>query len=167
MQFSKIVKVTAITGLCLSLAACGGRLGFGRAAADDDGGPVRSSATPPREEALETTSIWEVFRNPNDETTVSVNKYIWTASLEVLDFLPLQSVDPFTGVIVTGFGTPPGGGRAYRATVLIRDPALDARSLNVSLQRRGGSAAPAATTRAIEDAILTRARQLRISDNRL
>jgi hypothetical protein len=79
--------------------------------------------------------------------------------------LPIQTIDPFTGVIVTGYGTPPNGGRAYRATVLIDDPALDARSLTVALQTRGG-AAPAATTRAVEDAILSRARQLRIQDGR-
>lgn len=95
-----------------------------------------------------------------------MNKYLWSASLEVLNFLPIQTVDPFTGVIVTGYGTPPGGGRAYRATVLIDDPALDARSLNVALQSRGG-AVSAATSRAVEDAILSRARELRITDNKL
>ena len=92
--------------------------------------------------------------------TVAVNRYLWNASLDVLNFLPIQTVDPFTGVIVTGFGTPPGGSRAYRATVLINDPALDARSLKVSLVTRSGPASPA-TVQAIEDAILTRARQLR------
>ena len=83
----------------------------------------------------------------------------------MLDFLPVQSVDPFSGVIVTGYGTPPGGGRAYRATVYIKDPALDARSLNVSIQTRGGPVATG-TQRAVEDAILTRARQLRTADRR-
>ncbi|MEM8591458.1 MAG: DUF3576 domain-containing protein [Pseudomonadota bacterium] len=92
--------------------------------------------------------------------TVAVNRYIWNASLDVLSFLPIETVDPFTGVIVTGFGTPPGGSRAYRATVLVNDPALDARSLKVSLVTRAGPASPD-TVRAVEDAILTRARQLR------
>jgi hypothetical protein len=94
---------------------------------------------------------------------VAVNRYLWTASLDVLNFLPIQSVDPFTGVIVTDFGTPPGGGRAYRATVHIQDPALDARSLSLSLQTRNGPAS-LETVRAVEDAILSRARQLRIAD---
>ena len=98
--------------------------------------------------------------------TVAVNRHLWTASLDVLSFLPIQSVDPFTGVIVTGFGTPPGGSRAYRATVYITDPALDARSLNVALQSRSGPVA-AETQRAVEDAILSRARQLRIADGNL
>ncbi len=112
------------------------------------------------------TSILDLFRREDTEAKVSVNRYIWNASLQVLDFLPIQSIDPFTGVIVTGFGAPPGGGRAYRATVLIDDPALDARSLKVALQTRSGPAS-AATVRAIEDAILTRARQLRVGDSRL
>ena len=84
----------------------------------------------------------------------------------MLNFLPVQSADPFTGVIVFGPGTPPGGSRAYRATVYISDPALDARALNVSILTGGGPAA-AETTRAIEDAILSRARQLRIADGAL
>ena len=80
------------------------------------------------------TSLLDLFKKSDDpNTTVEVNKYIWQASLEVLNFLPIQSVDPFSGVIVTGYGTPPGGGRAYRATIYVQDPALDARSLKVSL----------------------------------
>ncbi|MGC8203413.1 DUF3576 domain-containing protein [Aliiroseovarius sp. PTFE2010] len=102
--------------------------------------------------------------NPN--TTVGVSKYIWTATLDVLGFLPVTNADPFTGVIVTGFGTPPGGGRAYRAVVYITDPALDARSLNLSLYTRNAAVDPA-TVRAVEDAILTRARQLRSAESRL
>ena len=111
-------------------------------------------------------TIWSIFSNNRPDTQVSVNKYLWSASLEVLDFLPVQSVDPFTGVIVTGYGTPPGGGRSYRATVLIDDPALDARSLNIALQANGGQPVSKATQRAVEDAILSRARELRIADNR-
>ena len=98
--------------------------------------------------------------------SVAVNRYLWAASLDVLNFLPIQSVDPFTGVISTGYGTPPGGSRAYRATIYITDPALDARSLNVALQTRSGPVA-AETQRAIEDAILSRARQIRSADGLL
>jgi len=112
-------------------------------------------------------TIWDFFRARPDQGQVgAVNKYIWVASLETLDFLPVETVDPFTGVITTGFGTPPGGGRAYRATILVNDPALDARSLNVAVMTRSGPAS-GATVRAIEDAILTRARQLREQDSRL
>ncbi|MEO0865139.1 MAG: DUF3576 domain-containing protein [Pseudomonadota bacterium] len=152
----------AFFGAIVLLAGCGLRLGSGST------GPVEKDPDIARQQdGVGGTTIQEAFRaRRNEERVVQVNRYIWSASLQVLDFLPIQSVDPYTGVIITGFGTPPGGGNAYRATVLIQDPALDARSLNVSLQTRRGPAS-AATVRAVEDAILTRARQLRVSDGRL
>ncbi len=104
-------------------------------------------------------SLLDLFRGGDD--SVKVNRYLWTASLQVLDFLPVEAADPFTGVISTGYGRPPGGGQPYRATILISDPALDARALNVALQSQRGPV-DAATERAVEDAILNRARQLRI-----
>nr|WP_240989103.1 DUF3576 domain-containing protein [Salipiger mangrovisoli] len=113
------------------------------------------------------STVWDIFKAKPDAGRVgAVNKYIWNASLQVLDFLPVESVDPFTGVITTGYGTPPGGGTAYRATILISDPALDARSLNVALTTRSGPAS-AAAVHAVEDAILTRARQLRAVDSKI
>ncbi|MEO0568202.1 MAG: DUF3576 domain-containing protein [Pseudomonadota bacterium] len=104
-------------------------------------------------------TVFDLFR-ADASAGVKVNRFLWTASLEVLNFLPIQNADPFTGVITTGFGRPPGGGQAYRATILISDPALDARSLNVALQTQRGPVSTG-TQRAVEDAILTRARQLR------
>ncbi|THH36625.1 DUF3576 domain-containing protein [Aliishimia ponticola] len=159
----------AILLLCIgTLAACGGRSGGGGGLFGGTTSSDPDLALPENHpQRLETeNTIWNIFNRKSTENVVLVNRYIWAASLEVLDFLPIQTVDPYTGVIVTGYGTPPGGGRSYRATVLIDDPALDARSLNVSLQTRSGTADPA-TVRAIEDAILTRARQLRVADNKL
>lgn len=98
--------------------------------------------------------------------SVAVNRYLWAASLDVLSFLPVKQADPFTGVITTGYGRPPGGGRAYRATVHISDPALDARALNLSLLTASGPVS-AETLRAVEDAILARARQIRMADGAL
>ncbi|MEM7439539.1 MAG: DUF3576 domain-containing protein [Pseudomonadota bacterium] len=95
-----------------------------------------------------------------------MNRFLWNASLETLGFLPLESADPFSGVMVFGWGRAPGSSRLYRATVLVQDPALDARSLKVSVQTRGGPAS-AEVQRRIEDAILTRARQLRVRQNNL
>ncbi len=163
MRLNSLMKLTVAFVAVGALTACSGARGLGRPATER---PAQYSDPNNRNNIDSTNTIWNAFNRKSNETTVLVNKYIWSASLEVLDFLPIQTVDPFTGVIVTGYGTPPGGGRAYRATILVNDPALDARSLNVALQTRGGTAS-ASTTRAIEDAILTRARQLRISDNRL
>lgn len=152
-------KLLYLTLFC-ALAACGQPAPEGTGNLDSDPDNRRQANNNAG------SSLLDLFRRDDAEATVSVNRYIWNASLQVLDFLPIQSIDPFTGVIVTGFGAPPGGGRAYRATVLIDDPALDARSLKVALQTRSGPAS-AATVRAIEDAILTRARQLRVGDSRL
>lgn len=183
MFLHRLAKIALILCTAGSVAACGSGIASG-----DSGLFRRSQGIPDRDQLAQKeradaqraalarargedqprTTLWDLFTNSDDpNTTVEVNKYLWQASLEVLNFLPIESVDPFTGVIVTGFGTPPGGGRTYRATVYVQDPSLDARSLRVALQTRGGGAASAETARAIEDAILTRARQLRIRDTKL
>lgn len=161
--FNAVLAVAAITGL----AACGGNMFSGsnsersQAVSQEEILREREGATGSRD------SIWDLFsRRQQPETTLVVNRYLWTAALDVLDFLPVENVDPFSGVFTTGFGTPPGGGRPYRATVHVSDGALDARSLNVALVTRAGPAS-AETVRAVENAILTRARQLRIQDRRL
>lgn len=169
MTFPKPLRVTLVLAVCLGLAACGGNRNAQLAQASSDA-PSSSPISHNRETSptnYERSSIWDVFGGNRGDQTVSVNRYLWAASMDVLSFLPVQSVDPFTGVIITGYGTPPGGGQSYRATVHIKDPALDARSLKVALQTSGGRAVNPATARAVEDAILARARQLRIADNRL
>ena len=186
MNLHRLAQVALIGGVLISLSACGTGIASG------DSGLFRRNASPsiPAEATLERrqradaqraalerasggpktnrSSFFDLFKNSDDpNTTVEVNKYLWQASLDVLNFLPIESVDPFTGVIVTGYGTPPGGGRSYRATIYVQDPALDARSLKVALQSSGGGAVDPGTARAVEDAILTRARQLRIQDTKL
>lgn len=147
----RTLQAAVIGTLCLSLTAC------------DRFSPLGSLSLGGGDPAPQ--AVRQAARTDGAES-VAVNRYLWAASLDVLNFLPIQSVDPFTGVIVTGYGTPPGGSRAYKATIYITDPALDARSLNVALQTRSG-AASVETQRAVEDAILSRARQLRIADGRL
>lgn len=163
MQHRQFGMIIAGIGVAALLSACGIARPQSTVASPTSGDGFTSQ----QERNIQSgTTIWDAFSGRNSETVVGVNKYIWSASLEVLNFLPVESVDPFTGVIITGFGNPPGGGREYRATVLIQDAALDARSLNLSMNTRGGPA-DTATVRAVEDAILTRARQLRIADERL
>jgi hypothetical protein len=121
----------------------------------------------PEEVDSKSGSIFDLLSNEgSSETILKVNRYIWKASLEVLSFLPLEGVDPFSGIITTGWGKPPGASTEYRATVYIQDPSLDARTLKVVLLKRSGPADPK-TIKTIENAILSRARQLRISDDKL
>ncbi|WP_353348687.1 DUF3576 domain-containing protein [Aquicoccus sp. SU-CL01552] len=165
----KPTKAVVILAICLVAASCSrnrgpdGAVVMETVSADEQVAHNRESAPM----GYERSSIWDLFGSGKGDTSVQVNRYLWAASLDVLSFLPVQSVDPFTGVIVTGYGTPPGGGRSYRATVHISDPALDARSLKVALQTSGGRSVDPGTARAVEDAILTRARQLRVRDRRL
>lgn len=186
MSVYRLVRMTVLTGCVGLVAGCGSfasglgsgdsglfRRGVSMSSEQDATSKARADAQRAAQARASGTedggsTIWDLFKNSDDpNTTVEVNKYLWQASLDVLNFLPIESVDPFTGVLVTGYGTPPGGGRAYRATVYVQDPALDARSLRVALQTRGGGAVSSETARAVEDAILTRARQLRIQDSNL
>lgn len=163
-----IMKPAGAVALFLAVAACGngggsfgsnpfGSFGsLGSAGSASLGGGGGGSAAASERAPIQTAT------RVRGGSAVAVNRYIWNAALDTLSFLPVQSVDPFTGVIVTGYGTPPGGGRAYRAVVHVSDPALDARSLRVALFTRSGEVS-GATARAVEDAILNRARQLRMS----
>jgi len=181
MHFQNVMRLALALGLTTALAGCGGGGWFGGGAdpatqqtrqqrADAQRAGIDRVSNAGYEYGLDDggSTLFDLFDGGDDpNTTVEVNKYIWQASLEVLNFLPIESVDPFTGVIVTGYGRPPGGGRAYRATVYVQDPALDARSLKIAMQTQGGGPVSQETVRAVEDAILTRARQLRVRDSKL
>ena len=106
--------------------------------------------------------LGDLFKSGSDEIG-SVNKYLWQASIEVLSFLPINSADPFSGIIVFGKGKAPGSSQPYDATVYISDPALDARSLSVTVRSSNGTVSSEAK-REIERAILSRARQLRLKE---
>ena len=106
---------------------------------------------------------------------ISVNGYLWRASLDTLSFMPLQSADPYGGVIVTDWYTnPEKPDERFKCTVYILDSRLRADGLNVAVfkQNRDASGAwidaPSAgqTETDIENSILTRARQLRLSNIR-
>ena len=102
---------------------------------------------------------------------LGVNAFLWKATLETLDFMPLDQVDPFGGVIITDwYANPQVPAERFKATAYILDTNLRADGLKVSIfkqtQTAGGwqdAAVDADTARQIENAILTRARQLFIA----
>ncbi len=109
----------------------------------------------------------------DEKSRLPVNKYLWQGALDTLSFLPLSSSDPFTGVIATEWGsTPEAPGERLKVTAYILNPGLTAAALKVAVYRevRGdtGLWAPAPvsaeTGRRLEDAILARARQIRIAE---
>ena len=103
---------------------------------------------------------------------IGVNSFLWRASLDTISFMPLASADPFGGVIITDWYTPPDSpGERFKLTVYILDKRLRADGLRVALFRQERDANrewldtrinPSART-ILEDAILTRARELRIN----
>ncbi|HXI88328.1 MAG TPA: DUF3576 domain-containing protein [Parvularculaceae bacterium] len=103
----------------------------------------------------------------------TVNRYLWAASLETLDFLPVFSADPIAGLIITDwYENPEAPSERFKVTVYILDNALRADALRVSVFRQQRSDAGGwqdasvnpATSREIENAILTRARQIRLNE---
>lgn len=102
---------------------------------------------------------------------IGVNAFLWRASLDTLNFMPLESADPYGGIIITGWHSDPTTpSERFKATVYILDTRLRADALNVSIFRQtneNGAWTDATvnpdTELQIENAILTRARQLRLS----
>ncbi|MGF1561810.1 MAG: DUF3576 domain-containing protein [Geminicoccaceae bacterium] len=102
---------------------------------------------------------------------VGVNSFLWYASLETVDFMPLASTDPFGGVIITDWYVPPESpNERFKLNVYIRDTVLRADGLRVAAFRqvREGDTwvdAPVAeqTEIDLENAILSRARDLKIA----
>ena len=154
-------RVLSIVSIILTLSAISGCSQLEKVFKSQDSGS--QIGVPALEDESKQTTIWDALNSDLSQTPVKVNRYIWQAALEVLDFMPIETIDPFSGVIVMGYGVPPGGDKAYRATVYVSEPALDARTLRVAVATRAGAASPQ-TMRTLEDAILSRARQLRELD---
>lgn len=101
---------------------------------------------------------------------LGVNSYLWRASLDTISFMPVNSADPFGGVIITDWHTPnEAPSERFKLNVYILDKALRADGIRVAVFRQvqdrlgnwKDAAIPGETGTKIEDAILIRARQLR------
>ena len=100
---------------------------------------------------------------------IGVNSFLWRASLDTLSFLPLTSADPFGGVIITDWYTPPQTpSERFKVSAFILDRALRADGVRVSVfrQEQGANgwidaAVADSMSTDLENAILTRARELR------
>ena len=106
---------------------------------------------------------------------IGVNSYLWQASLQTLAFMPLASADPFGGVIITDwYSNPETPNERFKATVYILDTRLRADGLTVTVFKQvkdaNGAWVDSTTSNQtqvdLENAILTKARQLRLSNIR-
>jgi hypothetical protein len=104
---------------------------------------------------------------------IGVNAYLWRASLDTLNFMPLASADPFGGVIITDWYSPPETpSERFKMNVYILDRALRADGIRVTAFRQTRDPSgnwvdmkvEAKTATDIENSILTRARQMRLAN---
>ena len=103
---------------------------------------------------------------------VSVNAFLWRAALDTISFMPLANADPFGGIILTDWYRPPETeSERFKVNVYILDSELRADGLRVSVfrQRRDprgvwlDAKVSADTGTNLENAILKRARQMRVN----
>ncbi len=121
-------------------------------------------------------TIFGVGKNNRDQagsgglgTGLGVNAFLWRGALDTIAFMPLTSADPFGGVIITDWYTPPGtSGERFKATIYILSKDLRSDGVRVNIFRQvlqGGqwvdSAVSEQTVGDIENKVLARARRMR------
>ncbi len=103
---------------------------------------------------------------------LGVNSFLWRATLDTLAFMPLASADPFGGVILTDwYEDPKAAGERFKINALILDRQLRADSIKLSVFKQKkdmkgmwvDTAVEPSVARKMEDAVLTRARELRVA----
>ena len=168
----RMLAIAAVLGLGLILSACNFDLG-GEAKY-----PVprqKGQNQPQYEEEPGVFGEGGIFGPdlPEDSTGggIGVNNLLWRASLDTVSFMPLVSADPFGGVIITDWYTPPSApDERFKVNIYILGRALRADGIRASVFRQqmqgaGWVDAPVALNTAtdLENAILTRARQMRLA----
>ncbi|SMF09144.1 protein of unknown function [Tistlia consotensis] len=171
------LRWTAVLLLSATVAAC--------SAADSNTAYPQSKpgkgggATYKQQESLFGPGGLNLFGGGKDQPTpdsggtgIGVNAFLWRASLDTLSFMPLASADPFGGVIITEWYSPPQSPKErFKVNVFILGRELRADGVRASIFRQvrdeTGAWADAPSSEdsntEMENAILTRARQLRIA----
>jgi len=106
----------------------------------------------------------------NSQRSIGVNVFLWRATLDTLSVWPINSADPFGGVILTDWYSPPKvPNERFKMNIYILDRALRADGVRVSVFRQvknsnnswQDAVVQPGTATKLEDAILMRARQFR------
>ncbi|MBS0271357.1 MAG: DUF3576 domain-containing protein [Proteobacteria bacterium] len=109
-------------------------------------------------------------KREQEDTGLGVNSHLWRATLDTISFMPIASADPFGGVIITDWYSPPQSPRErLKMNIFILDRQLRSDGVKVSLfrQERDSSgqwidqSVDAQTIKDLENAILLRARHFR------
>lgn len=122
-------------------------------------------------DTMDTDTGTTAISSSSGRVTLGVNSYLWHATLDTLAFMPLASADPFGGVIITDwYSAPSNFGERMKVTIYILDRRLRADGIKIAVFRQTHSSDgwidaqvnPETATK-LEDAILTRARELRLA----
>ncbi len=167
-----LATFTALTAL--SLAACGGVQKEEKYPTGADRAATGGNNIYEEPESIFGPEGLRVFGGKDKdegETGIGVNAFLWRAALDTVSFMPLASADPFGGTILTDWYSPPETpNERFKLNVLILSKRLKSDGVRVQVFRqvkRGGEwrdrEVADDTGPKLEDAILTRARQLRIA----
>jgi hypothetical protein len=162
----KTIILPAGFALCLALNGCGG--------AQPTQAVVNNPETqtlPPQQQNADASSLF-TFGKSNATPSgpgIQVNAYLWRATLDTLSFMPLVSADPFGGVIITDWYSPPATpDERFKANAYILSQQMSANAIQVSLfhqVRENGqwqdTDVDPATVSGLEDRILARAADLK------
>jgi hypothetical protein len=161
--------------LLLLVAACGGE--STREVRNDEYGDWRNSQVRNRPQgATAGIVVFGVDREreareaaAGSGSGLSVNAYLWRATLDTLAFMPLASADPFGGTIITDWYSPSAAqderfrAQAYVIGRQLRSDGVRVQVFRQTLQRGQWVDSPVsnATNAELEDKVLARARELR------
>ncbi|MCK5041990.1 MAG: DUF3576 domain-containing protein [Sphingomonadales bacterium] len=104
-------------------------------------------------------------------SAIGVNGYLWLAALDTVSLFPISQVDSNGGVILTDwFIDPDASTERLKMSIYITDKTLRADALHVSIIRQElidgmwiNATVRAGTSLQVEDAILAKARELKIN----
>jgi len=158
----RIAALLACAACAALLAACG---------SDEEGGPHRNAHLGREPGQSGSYSLFGGGKSaPQGEVEgLAVNAYLWRGALDTLKFMPLASADPFGGVIITDWWTPPAStGERFKATAYVVSRQLRTDGIHVSLfrqvQQNGqwvDASVDASKPTELENMVLAKARELR------
>lgn len=123
----------------------------------------------PGSQGLELDAGGSAKNHADEGAALGVNAYLWRGALDTLGFMPLASADPFGGVIITDWYSPPTtNGERFKATAYILGRQLRSDGLRIEIfrqvQQNGtwvDAPVSSQTVADIENKVLARARELR------
>jgi hypothetical protein len=173
------IITAALFGMALSLSACGDKIKTEASYPDRQEGSDKIIYSDQKRD-----TIWgdgktlgdKIFGRGDDDKSagasgIGVNSFLWRASLDTVAFMPIAQADPFGGVILTDwYENPDQLGERFKVNVYILDRQLRADGVRVAVfkqtkDKSGWHDDKVASQMAtdIENAILTRARELRVA----